>query len=121
MMLTMGAGDGIPYGCWGNESYGLGIENYGDDYDDPSEEDYDGSDVEVEDDDDDDDAEDAFDVHARGEGVEDDNQTAELDPSLFSSDEAFARALQDSEEREMAARMFALAGMNESRTRIFFV
>ncbi|XP_047972896.1 E3 ubiquitin ligase BIG BROTHER-related-like [Salvia hispanica] len=113
MMLTMGAGDGIPYGSWGNESYGLGIENYGDDYDDPSEEDYDGSDVEVEDDDDDDDAEDAFDVHARGEGVEDDNQTAELDPSLFSSDEAFARALQDSEEREMAARMFALAGMNE--------
>ncbi|KAL1568757.1 RING-type E3 ubiquitin transferase [Salvia divinorum] len=106
MMLTLGVGDGIPYGSWGNGSYGHENEHYGDDYDDASEEDYDGSEVEVDDDD-------AFGVHARSEGEEDDYQTAELDPSLFSCDEAFARALQDSEEREMAARMFALSGMNE--------
>ncbi|KAH6831370.1 RING/U-box superfamily protein [Perilla frutescens var. hirtella] len=108
MMLTMGVGDGIPYGSWGDESYGHEDEIYDDDYDDASEEDYDGSDVEV-----DDEAEDAFDVQARGEEVEDDNQIGELDPSSFSSDEAYARALQDAEEREMAARMLALSGINE--------
>lgn len=110
----MGVGDGIPYGSWGDESYGHENEIYDDnDYDDASEEDY-GSDVEV----DDDEAEDAFDVHARGEGVEGDNQIVESDPSLFSSDEAYARALQDAEEREMAARMLALSGINESRSRV---
>lgn len=110
MMLTMGAGDGIPYGSWGDESYGHGDEIFDDedDYDDASEEDYDGSDVEV-----DDEAEDAFDVHAHGEGIENDNRIGELDPSSFSSDEAYARALQDAEEREMAARMLALSGISE--------
>ncbi|KAL1556457.1 RING-type E3 ubiquitin transferase [Salvia divinorum] len=105
MMLTMGGGDGIPYGSWGDDSYGH--ENAI--YDDASEEDYDGSDVEV----DDDEVEDAFDVNAHGEGVEDDNQPVEMDPASFSSDEAFARALQDAEEREMAARLLALSGINE--------
>lgn len=116
MMLTMGAGDGIPYGSWGDESYGHGDEIFDDedDYDDDaSEEDYDGSDVEV-----DDEAEDAFDVHAHGEGIEDDNRIGELDPSSFSSDEAYARALQDAEEREMAARMLALSGISESKNQI---
>lgn len=112
MMLTMGAGDGIAYGSWGDESYGHENGIYDDDdYDDASEEEYDGSDVEV-----DDEAGDAFDVLARGEGVEDNNLRRELDPSSFSSDEAYARALQDAEEREMAARMLALSGINESRS-----
>ncbi|XP_047981510.1 E3 ubiquitin ligase BIG BROTHER-related-like [Salvia hispanica] len=109
MMLAMGGGDGIPYGSWGDDSYGHENAIYDDDYDDAGEEDYDGSGVEV----DDDESEDAFDVHARGEGVEDDNHPAEMDPASFSSDEAFARALQDAEEREMAARMLALSGINE--------
>lgn len=113
MMLTMGGGDGIPYGSY--ESYGHDNEIYDDDdYDNASEEEYDGSDVEV-----DDEAEDAFDALARGEEVEDNNLRGELDPSSFSSDEAYARALQDAEEREMAARMLALSGINESRNQIF--
>ncbi|KAH7570734.1 hypothetical protein JRO89_XS05G0172500 [Xanthoceras sorbifolium] len=33
--------------------------------------------------------------------------------NAFSSDEAYARALQDAEEREMAARLLALAGIND--------
>ncbi|CAI0415434.1 unnamed protein product [Linum tenue] len=57
---------------------------------------------------------DAFDVHARAEVVDDDGPNLEeMDPSAFSSDEAYARALQDNEEREMAARLFALAGIND--------
>ncbi|KAJ8546535.1 hypothetical protein K7X08_032609 [Anisodus acutangulus] len=76
------------------------------DFDDPSEEEDDGSNV-------DEDDEDAFDVHAHDEASEDENQGVELDPSAFSSDEAYARALQDAEEREMAARLLALAGINE--------
>lgn len=115
MMLTMGAGDGIPYGSWGDESYGHGDEIFDDedDYDDASGEDYDGSDVEV-----DDEAEDAFAVQAHGEGTENDNRIGELDSSSFSSDEAYARALQDAEEREMAARMLALSGISESKNQI---
>ncbi|KAK4423261.1 E3 ubiquitin ligase BIG BROTHER-related [Sesamum alatum] len=105
MMLRMDIANGSDYGSWEAESYGHEDEVDDDDYDDASEEDYDGSDVEV-----DDDAEDAFDAHAHAE--EEDNQNAELDPSAFSSDEAYARALQDAEEREMAARLLALAGIN---------
>ncbi|CAL1374892.1 unnamed protein product [Linum trigynum] len=57
---------------------------------------------------------DAFDVHARAEVVDDDGPNLEeIDPSAYSSDEAYARALQDNEEREMAARLFALAGIND--------
>ncbi|KAE8023001.1 hypothetical protein FH972_008758 [Carpinus fangiana] len=43
----------------------------------------------------------------------DNNPIIEFDPAVFSSDEAYARALQDAEEREMAARLFALAGIND--------
>lgn len=111
MMLRMDIANGSDYGSWEAESYGHEDEADDDDYDDASEEDYDGSDVEV-----DDDAEDAFDVHAHAEEAESDNQNAELDPSAYSSDEAYARALQDAEEREMAARLLALAGINGSES-----
>ncbi|KAL2545713.1 E3 ubiquitin ligase BIG BROTHER-related [Forsythia ovata] len=103
MMLRMHGGS--DYGSWEAGSYD---DDDADNFDDASEEDYDGTDLEV-----DDDAEDAFDVHAHAEGGEDENQVVELDPSAFSSDEAYARALQDAEEREMAARLLALAGINE--------
>ncbi|KAK3030580.1 hypothetical protein RJ639_039458 [Escallonia herrerae] len=44
---------------------------------------------------------------------QDDSPGVELDPASFPSDEAYARALQDAEDREMAARLLALAGLNE--------
>ncbi|KAK4479698.1 hypothetical protein RD792_015229 [Penstemon davidsonii] len=106
MMLRMDGG-GSDYGSWGAGSYEHDWEVGDDEYE--SEVDYDESDVEV-----DDDSEDVFDEHARAEGVENDDQNVELDPSAFSSDEAYARALQDAEEREMATRLLALAGLNES-------
>ncbi|KMT02591.1 hypothetical protein BVRB_9g202770 isoform B [Beta vulgaris subsp. vulgaris] len=43
----------------------------------------------------------------------DDAPEVELDPSAFPDDEAYARALQDAEEREMAARLLAIAGITE--------
>ncbi|KAH0771779.1 hypothetical protein KY290_015760 [Solanum tuberosum] len=104
MMLSMND-DGIDYGSWDAGSYGHD-EDEDEDFDDPSEEEDDGSNV-------DEDDGDAFDVHAHEEASEDENQGVELDPSAFSSDEAYARALQDAEEREMAARLLALAGINE--------
>lgn len=108
MMLSMN-GDGIDFGSWDGGSYDHDEED-DEDFDDPSEEDEDDSNV----DEDEEDGEDAFDVHAHDEAGEDENQGIELDPSAFSSDEAYARALQDAEEREMAARLLALAGINES-------
>lgn len=42
-----------------------------------------------------------------------DDPNEEIDPSLFDSDEAYARALQDAEDREMTARMMALANQWE--------
>ncbi|KAG8365731.1 hypothetical protein BUALT_Bualt17G0002400 [Buddleja alternifolia] len=105
MMLRIDGGDGSDYGSWEAESYGHDDEAEEDDYDDASEEDNDGSNVGVGDDDEGD----ASDHHAQAQGV----QNVELDPSAFSSDEAYARALQDAEEREMAARMLMLAGINE--------
>ncbi|KAL3651044.1 hypothetical protein CASFOL_007447 [Castilleja foliolosa] len=107
MMLRMNSVGGSDYGSWEEaESYGIDDDE---DYDDASEEDYEGSDVEVVDE-----AEDAFDVNGRAAGVEGDNQNVELDPSAYPSDEAYARALQDAEEREMAARLLALAGISET-------
>ncbi|KAJ6807506.1 E3 ubiquitin ligase BIG BROTHER-related [Iris pallida] len=49
--------------------------------------------------------EDAFDA--------DDDDGGELNPADFESDEAFARALQDVEERGVAVRLMALAGLND--------
>ncbi|XP_008795341.2 E3 ubiquitin ligase BIG BROTHER-related-like [Phoenix dactylifera] len=46
--------------------------------------------------------EDAFDANDRS-----------IDSAEFESDEAFARALQDAEEREVAVRLMALAGLND--------
>ena len=37
----------------------------------------------------------------------------ELDPAEYEDDEAYARALQDAEEREVAARLLALAGISD--------
>lgn len=106
MMLSMNS-DGIDFGSWDGGSYDHDEED-DEDFDDPSEEE-DDSNV----DEDEEDGEDAFDVHAHDEAGEDENQGIELDPSAFSSDEAYARALQDAEERDMAARLLALAGINE--------
>ncbi|KAG9141896.1 hypothetical protein Leryth_009267 [Lithospermum erythrorhizon] len=104
MMLSMSA-DGIPYGSWGAAGYVH--EDDDEDFNDPSEEEYDGSDV------DDDEDEDAFDVHAHMESGEGEHQGAQLDPSAYPNDEAYARALQDAEERVMATRLMALAGIND--------
>ncbi|GER39156.1 RING/U-box superfamily protein [Striga asiatica] len=107
MMLRMNSGIGSDYESWEAESYGNEDVFDNDDFEDASGEDYDGSDVEV-----DDETEDAFGVHAPEAGDESGNENAELDPSAFPSDEAYARALQDAEERELAARLLALAGIN---------
>ncbi|XP_042063030.1 E3 ubiquitin ligase BIG BROTHER-related-like isoform X2 [Salvia splendens] len=109
MMLRMGGDGGRDSESWETESY--------DDFD---EEDYDESDVEMGNGEvrvfDEDAHADVFDedAHAEGEDDDEDGQDVELDPSAFPDDEAYARALQDAEEREMAARLLALAGINES-------
>ncbi|XP_075500945.1 E3 ubiquitin ligase BIG BROTHER-related-like isoform X2 [Primulina tabacum] len=110
MMLRIDGGDVSDYGSWETGSFGIedndDIDH--DDYDDASEEDNNLTDVEL-----DDDAEDVFDMYNHDGGVENESRNAELDPSVFSSDEAYARALQDAEERAMAARLLALAGIND--------
>lgn len=118
-MLRMGAGVGVggdggsDYGSWETASFEHGGDFDEDDYDDASGEDEGGaSGAEVNDGE-----RDVFDEHARVEGEEDDDDsTVELDPSAFPDDESFARALQDAEERDMAARLLALAGINESES-----
>ncbi|KAE9445560.1 hypothetical protein C3L33_22542, partial [Rhododendron williamsianum] len=120
MMLRMG-GDGSEYGSWEGGRY---IHEDDEDFDDPSGDEYDRTDDSVDDGDNDDDEdeddgddedEDAFDVHAHAESGEDNNMSVgvELDPAFYPNDEAYARALQDAEDREMAARLLALAGINE--------
>ncbi|XP_041010097.1 E3 ubiquitin ligase BIG BROTHER-related [Juglans microcarpa x Juglans regia] len=112
MMLRM-TNEGSDYGSWEGGSYVLDDEeNFNDPHDDSDDDDdedgeeiYDGSNV--------DDDEDAFDVHAHDEAGENNNPSIEFDPAAFSSDEAYARALQDAEDREMAARLLALAGIND--------
>ncbi|TVU10163.1 hypothetical protein EJB05_43674, partial [Eragrostis curvula] len=46
---------------------------------------------------------------------EDDEVEPEVDPAEFEDDESYARALQDAEEREVAARLMALAGLSDWR------
>ncbi|KAA3468011.1 E3 ubiquitin ligase BIG BROTHER-related-like [Gossypium australe] len=112
MMLSMN-NDGSDYGSWEGGSY-LNDDDFNDlhDHDDTDDDDdegeYDGTDAgDV----------DAFDFHDHSEDGEDDNDASvELDPADFSSDEAYARALQDAEEREVAARLLALAGINDRGT-----
>ncbi|XWS39595.1 hypothetical protein CRYUN_Cryun18bG0068600 [Craigia yunnanensis] len=114
MMLRMN-NDGSDYGSWEAGSY---LHDDDDDFGDP----HDHDDTDVDDEEEEEEVEgeydgtdaDAFDVHADAENGEDDNNpSVEFDPAVFSSDEAYARALQDAEEREMAARLFALAGIND--------
>lgn len=115
MMLRMN-NDGSDYGSWEAGSY---LHDDDDDFGDPH--DHDDTDGDEEEDEEEydgtaaDDDVDAFDVHAHAEnGEEDYNPNVEFNPAVFSSDEAYARALQDAEEREMAARLLALAGLNDS-------
>nr|XP_048334003.1 E3 ubiquitin ligase BIG BROTHER-related-like isoform X2 [Ziziphus jujuba var. spinosa] len=113
MMLRMN-NEGSDYGSWEAGSYLHDDEDDFNDFhddtdaddDDDDDEEFDGTDVEND--------ADAFDMHAHDDDdVEDDNPNVELDPAGFSSDEAYARALQDAEDREMAARLLALADLND--------
>ncbi|KAK9136470.1 hypothetical protein Syun_015800 [Stephania yunnanensis] len=54
--------------------------------------------------------EDAFDAQ---DHVDDDHDVDNIDPSNFNSDEAYARALQEAEEREMAIQLMALTGIHD--------
>ncbi|PIA48636.1 hypothetical protein AQUCO_01400904v1 [Aquilegia coerulea] len=109
MMLRMSGGEG---------SSDFGSSEAGSFLQEEEEEDdcYDDDDDDLNDDDDaigTDADEDAFDIH---QNLEDEDAIAspaevEIDPSAFvNDDEAFARALQDAEERELAARLMALTG-----------
>ena len=44
-----------------------------------------------------------------------DGHHEEVDASLFESDEAYARALQEAEDRLLTAQMMALAGINDRK------
>eukprot|EP00258_Populus_trichocarpa_P018866 XP_006382946.2 E3 ubiquitin ligase BIG BROTHER-related isoform X3 [Populus trichocarpa] len=106
MMLRMN-NDGSDYGSWEAGSY---LRDDEDDFGDPDDE-------TDEDDDTDVDEADAFDAAAAAADADaagdHDNTEVEIDPSVYSSDEAYARALQEAEEREVAARLLALAGLND--------
>ncbi|KAG5221858.1 E3 ubiquitin ligase BIG BROTHER-related [Salix suchowensis] len=104
MMLRMN-NDGSNYGSWEAGSY---LHDDEDDFGDPDDEtdDEDGyNDTDVDDD------ADAFDVHAHADAGDHDNTEVEIDPSVYSSDEAYARALQEAEERE-----FVVTGEAEEDT-----
>ncbi|KAK4757970.1 hypothetical protein SAY87_019271 [Trapa incisa] len=106
MMLRMND-EGGDYGIWEAASY-----DEEDDFDDPNDEsDLGGEEEESYDDTYTEEEEDAFDVHAREEAGEDDNPALSFGPDVFSSDEAYARVLQEAE--EMTARMLAFAGIND--------
>lgn len=103
MMLRMDGVDGGGYGSSDSESYVYGNELEGDEEDEVDGQHHldhpngdhgsvEGSDY----------GEDAFDANDEG-----------LNPADFESDEAFARALQDAEEREVAVRLMALAGLHD--------
>ncbi|KAB2618921.1 E3 ubiquitin ligase BIG BROTHER-related [Pyrus ussuriensis x Pyrus communis] len=109
MMLRMN-NEGSDYGSWEAGSYvhedDDDFNEFDDDADDNDDEErYDGTEV--------DNDEDAFNLHAHDDAGEDDNPIVEYGPAVFSSDEAYARALQDAEDREMAARLMALSGIND--------
>lgn len=125
MMIRMN-GDVSDYGRWEAGSY----VPEDDDIDDHTEDEYEGSDAGDDNDHEHnfdhgsenyDDEEDAFDVHAHEDGDDDENPDIELDPADFPNDEAYARALQDAEDREMASRLLALSGINESKGRILII
>ncbi|XP_071697928.1 E3 ubiquitin ligase BIG BROTHER-related-like [Rutidosis leptorrhynchoides] len=105
MMLRMN-GEGSDHESWETGSY---VHEDDDEFDHHNSE-YDASDAEVE--------EDAFDVHAHIEqlGSGEVGASIQLDPASFPNDEAYARALQDAEDQEMAARLLALTGIHEMVT-----
>ncbi|CAH1423660.1 unnamed protein product [Lactuca virosa] len=109
MMLRMN-GDGSDHESWETGSY---VHDDDDDEFDHHNSEYEGSEANEEE-------EDAFDVHAHldlGSGEEDrSNHGVELDPASFPDDESYARALQDAEDQEMAARLLALTGIHEMVT-----
>ncbi|KAJ6996778.1 hypothetical protein D5086_010345 [Populus alba] len=104
MMLRMN-NDGSDYGSWEAGSY---LHDDEDDFGDPDDETDGDDDTNVDD-------ADAFDVHAPADADagDHDNTEVEIDPSVYSNDEDYARALQEAEEREVAARLLALAGLND--------
>ncbi|XP_010487949.1 PREDICTED: E3 ubiquitin ligase BIG BROTHER-related-like isoform X2 [Camelina sativa] len=103
MMLTMNS-EISDYGSWETGSYVYDE----DEFDDPENEDEDDDEDEYETDNDL--QEDAPDVHANENDQEDDGNS-DIEEVAYSDDEAYARALQDAEERDMAARLSALSGL----------
>ncbi|XP_047321300.1 E3 ubiquitin ligase BIG BROTHER-related-like [Impatiens glandulifera] len=109
MMLSTG-GDGVAYRGWAD--YGFSYdEDHDDDDDDDDDDDFDhhtedyiGTDAEVE-------AEDyaVGDVLAHAED-DDEDEDAEYD---IENDEEYARAIQDIEDQDVAARLLSLAGLND--------
>ncbi|PKU62626.1 E3 ubiquitin ligase BIG BROTHER-related [Dendrobium catenatum] len=69
------------------------------------------------------DPEETYDEHGSVEGSDygedafDANESG-INPEDFDNDEAYARALQDAEERDVAVRLMALAGLNDCKKRI---
>lgn len=103
MMLTMNS-EISDYGSWETGSYVYDE----DEFDDPENEDEDDDEDEYETDDDP--QEDAPDVHANEDDQEDDGNS-DIEEVAYSGDEAYARSLQEAEERDMAARLSALSGL----------
>lgn len=101
-MLRMNAGGGVSsdHESWETGSY---VNDEDDEFDHHNSE-YDDQDQDQD--------EDAFDVVSRDEQAA---TVVELDPASFPNDEAYARALQDAEDQEMAARLLALTGIHDSQ------
>ncbi|KAK1380511.1 E3 ubiquitin ligase BIG BROTHER-related [Heracleum sosnowskyi] len=121
MMIRMN-GDVSDYGSWETGSFVAEDE----DFDDHSEDESDGSktsdgsdDHEHDHESDDSDDEDVFEFPVLDRVEHDDHydddgdSDVELNPADFPNDEAYARALQDAEDQELAARFRALSGLSE--------
>jgi E3 ubiquitin-protein ligase BIG BROTHER-like protein len=113
MMLRMN-NDRSDYGSWEDGSHLHDDDDFGDPHNHTEDDKDDNDDGDGDGDTDADGDEDAFDVHACADAGDDTNPIMEFDPHVHSSDEAYARALQEAEEREMAARLLALAGISDS-------
>ncbi|KAM0942363.1 putative chromatin regulator PHD family [Dioscorea sansibarensis] len=113
MMLMMNGGHGGHY---------TGLE-FGSDEDEDEDDGMDdlageGHDHLIHDDDDDDDGDDDGSEEDGSDYEEDafDANEERIDPAAFDSDEAYARALQEAEEREVAVRLMAMAGLDDWAT-----
>jgi E3 ubiquitin-protein ligase BIG BROTHER and related proteins len=100
MMLRMGGGDS-EYSSEGGS------------YDEYEEEEFDGGEEEGIDHDHLVEEGDGMDGSYYDEDAFDANNNRDVDAGEFEDDEAFARALQDAEERDVAVRLMALAGLSE--------